>query len=210
MSGTVSLNQSKRSRKYVGGLCKAHFLPMFNLFPHNISNVFEAVSSLVLGAGVSAAFYAATATCFFLKDRHGKDSDGSHYWFPLLTTGRLWSGPFYPRVECMHSITALSSSLGYVAELCRRDTNGAQPNLQDSPQDDQTPNTYIHSRRLHCGLKSLQDRRGADGLCHVPALWRRHRVVHMQFAVSCAHLRRTLGSEFLNEVVIEARSVNLW
>lgn len=55
---------------------------MFNLFPHNISNVFEAVSSLVLGAGVSAAFYAATATCFFLKDRHGKDSYGSHYWSP--------------------------------------------------------------------------------------------------------------------------------
>lgn len=43
--------QSKRSRNYVSTLCKPHFLPMFNLFPHNISNVFEAVSSLVLGAG---------------------------------------------------------------------------------------------------------------------------------------------------------------
>lgn len=42
---------------------------MFNLFPHKISNDHEAVSSLVLGRA-SAAFYAATATYFFLEDCH--------------------------------------------------------------------------------------------------------------------------------------------
>lgn len=165
---------------------------MFNLFPHNTTNAHKAVSSLALGAGASAAFYAATAICFFLKDCHEKTLAEA---IVLLTP--------HCRSQAASGLDLFTRGLGlytsYIApphggQFRESDTKGEnQLGLQDIPQDDQTPNMPIHTFQkvtlwLEVGAGSTW-----GGLCHVPVFRRRHRVVHMQFAASCAHSRWTWG-----------------
>lgn len=149
----------------------------FNLFLHTFDNVYEAVSSLLLGARASAALYAATSTCFFLKDCHEKT--------PVEAIAPLTPPPpqcWFGEPLVRNLLRGLSLYASFIAPpdgaRLRESNTGDQSDLQEIPQDDQTPQIYMHTfQRLHCGLRLLQDRRGADGLCHVPVSLRRHLVV---------------------------------
>lgn len=117
-------------------------------FPTISSSVHEAVSSLALGAGVSAAFYAATTTCFFLKDCHGKILWKP--WYHWSPPPQCWSqadfGPD-PFIRALN-LYASSATPPNEAQLRKSDTNGAHSDLQDIPQDLQTPNIYITFQKV--------------------------------------------------------------
>lgn len=89
-------------------------------------------SSLALGAGVSAAFYAATATCFFVKDCHEKTLVEA--MVPLAP--QCWSqaeiGPD-PSTRALNLYATAATPPNGAAQLCRSNTKGHRLDLQDIP-----------------------------------------------------------------------------
>lgn len=149
----------------------------FNLFLHTSDNVYEAVSSLLLGARASAAFYAATVTCFFLKDCHEKTTVEA--MAPL--TPQCWFGEALVR----NLLRGLSLYALFIAQVlllmepvCVRVIRVTSQTCRKSRKTVKRHRyTCTHSRGYIVACDYCRIDVGRTGLCHVPIFLRRQRVV---------------------------------